>query len=69
MQQLRREDRLAGIIVVTILALAAIIALTFFPVRPSTPAVITYDCNLAEISPDFPKEVKEQCRERLASAR
>lgn len=23
---------------------------------------VKYDCTLAEISPDFPKEVKEQCR-------
>lgn len=23
----------------------------------------TYNCDLAEISPDFPKEVKQKCRE------
>jgi hypothetical protein len=23
---------------------------------------VVYDCRLAEISPDFPTEVKEQCR-------
>jgi hypothetical protein len=25
-------------------------------------SVVAYDCSLAEISPDFPVEVKEQCR-------
>lgn len=27
------------------------------------PTVIRYNCDLAEISPDFPEQVKEQCRE------
>jgi len=30
--------------------------------------VVRYDCSLAEISPDFPIEVKQQCR-KLSSGR
>jgi hypothetical protein len=30
--------------------------------------VVAYDCRLAEISPDFPIQVKEQCR-KLRSGR
>lgn len=26
--------------------------------------VVTYDCRLAEISPDFPPEVREACRKK-----
>ena len=28
----------------------------------SYPRVKYYDCSISEISPDFPKEVKEECR-------
>lgn len=27
---------------------------------------VTYNCALAEISPDFPAEVKQKCRERAS---
>jgi hypothetical protein len=27
--------------------------------------VIEYDCRLAEISPDYPQQVREQCRKRM----
>jgi hypothetical protein len=27
---------------------------------------VTYDCSLSEISPDFPPEVREQCRKLRA---
>jgi hypothetical protein len=33
-----------------------------------THSVVAYDCRLAEISPDFPIQVKEQCR-KLKSGR
>lgn len=26
------------------------------------PITVVYDCRLSEISPDFPPEVREQCR-------
>jgi hypothetical protein len=29
------------------------------------PTVIKYDCRLAEISVDYPQQVKEQCRKLL----
>lgn len=28
--------------------------------------VVIYDCRLAEISPDFPIEVREKCRKKLS---
>ena len=37
--------------------------LTFmFQYTSSTERVIIYDCTIAEISPDFPQQVKEDCR-------
>lgn len=30
------------------------------------PKAVVYDCSLAEISPDYPLEVKEQCRQLRA---
>ena len=32
-------------------------------IRGSEYNIVKYDCSLAEISPDFPKEVKQKCRE------
>ena len=29
--------------------------------------IVKYDCRLAEISPDFPPAVKEQCRKLMES--
>ena len=29
---------------------------------------VTYDCRLAEISPDYPQEVKQQCRKEIRKA-
>jgi hypothetical protein len=39
------------------------IAAMFFQPRHPT---IKYDCRLAEISPDFPPQVKEECRELMS---
>jgi hypothetical protein len=33
-----------------------------FQYTSSTERVIIYDCTIAEISPDFPQQVKEDCR-------
>jgi hypothetical protein len=30
--------------------------------------VVKYDCSLAEISPDYPQEVKQRCREEIRKA-
>lgn len=35
----------------------------YFLTTMPEPTVIRYNCELSEISPDFPKEVKEKCRE------
>lgn len=31
-----------------------------------TDVEVIYDCNIAEISPDYPQAVKEECRRMLA---
>ena len=31
-----------------------------------THGVVKYDCRMAEISPDFPVEVKNECRKKLS---
>ena len=41
------------------------IAVMFF--QPRYPK-ITYDCRAAEISPDYPQEVKQKCREEIRKA-
>ena len=48
---------------VTFIIIAAILALAFWPadVRNVT---VKYDCRIAEISPDYPVAVKEECRKR-----
>lgn len=32
------------------------------------PATVTYDCSISEISPDFPIEVREECRKLRAQS-
>jgi hypothetical protein len=49
----------------TIFVLLAIIVIAslasvFFQPRH---AIVKYDCRLAEISPDYPQEVKQKCRD------
>jgi hypothetical protein len=45
------------------LAVVASIAAMFFQPRYPT---IKYDCRLAEISPDIPPQVKEECRKLMS---
>jgi len=49
---------------VTFSILLTLLALAFWPadVRHVT---VKYDCGIAEISPDYPVAVKEQCRKRM----
>ena len=50
-------------IALTIVVFAFFIAIPIvFLSLPRKGDIIRYDCSLAEISPDFPTEVKEQCR-------
>jgi hypothetical protein len=44
------------------LVVVASIAVMFF--QPRYP-IIKYDCRVAEISPDYPQEVKQRCREEI----
>jgi hypothetical protein len=47
------------------LVVASIAAMFFQPRYPT----IKYDCRIAEISPDYPQEVKQRCREEIRKAR
>ena len=47
---------------VTFNIIFVVLVLAFWPTTKGH--VITYDCRIAEISPDFPVEVKEACRKR-----
>ena len=50
---------------VTFGIIIGVLALAFWPVDRNQ-VVVKYDCRVAEISPDYPVAVKEQCR-RLRS--
>jgi hypothetical protein len=62
-----RLDNTRSLIELLFLAIAVIlvfaIAIMFMPKKGD---VITYNCSIAEISPDIPLEVKEQCRKLRA---
>ena len=47
---------------VAVVVIGSIIFLTVMP----APKGRVYDCSLAEISPDYPLDVKEQCRKLRA---
>lgn len=47
------------LMIVVILSIAA----TFFPPDHSK---VFYDCRIAEISPDVPPKVKEECRKKMS---
>jgi hypothetical protein len=44
------------------LIVLVVIAMLIFNRYTTNTSVIVYDCNISEISPDFPIEVKEECR-------
>lgn len=41
-----------------------VLILAFFPVDKHGTIIVTYDCRIAEISPDIPVKVKEECRKK-----
>jgi len=49
----------------TVLAIAVIASLAAMFFQPRYPT-IKYDCRLAEISPDIPPQVKEECRKLMS---
>ena len=50
--------KLAGLYVLALIIMALLITLPYW-----NKADKVYDCGLAEISPDYPREVVEECRE------
>jgi hypothetical protein len=56
------ERTIVGIIVIVFFITIPIIFLSL----PKKGDVIRYDCSISEISPDYPIEVKEQCRKLRA---
>ena len=55
------------IVVWLISGVAAAISICFYG-SSKTSHTIAYDCRLAEISVDYPQQVKEQCRKLLIGA-
>lgn len=53
---------------VTFGVIIGVLALAFWPVDRNI-VVIKYDCRVAEISPDYPVAVKEQCRKKQNNKR
>jgi hypothetical protein len=52
---------------IAVIAIAFLISIPIiFLSLPKKGDVIRYDCSISEISPDFPLEVKEQCRKLRA---
>lgn len=45
-----------------IILLIALVVSIHYNLKDYMPEGVTYDCRLAEISPDFPPKVKEECR-------
>jgi len=48
-----------------VLAISIVFALAFL-FMPKKGDVVVYNCSIAEISPDYPIEVKEKCRKLRA---
>lgn len=55
------------LIVLYALAISGLIAWSIFALRMATSGerIIVYDCRIAEISPDFPPQVREDCRKLI----
>jgi hypothetical protein len=47
-----------------ILLIAVIASMAAMFIQPKH-VIVTYDCRIAEISPDVPPAVKEQCRKKM----
>ena len=48
-----------------LLMLAVILSIVCMFIQPDRTAIF-YDCRVAEISPDVPPKVKEECRKRIS---
>ncbi len=51
-------------LIMAILGMAVLVSSAYLVIEtmPRSPAVVVYACDLAEISPDFPNDVKQKCR-------
>lgn len=63
-----RDTSLRAFIEITIISVAFIIAFVIAFYTLPKHGTIKYDCSIAEISPDFPIEVREQCRKLRAES-
>lgn len=64
---MQRIDEARSLISLLFAAATIIIAFALFiTFMPKKGDVIAYDCSISEISPDYPIEVKEQCRKLRA---
>jgi hypothetical protein len=64
---MQRFDDARSIIELLVLVSASILAFAcIIMFAPKKGDVIVYDCSIAEISPDFPLEVRDQCRKLRA---
>jgi hypothetical protein len=62
-----RLDDARSLIELLFLAGACVIAFALFiSFAPKKGDVVVYNCSIAEISPDYPIEVKEKCRKLRA---
>lgn len=59
------ERKIVDIIAVLIVVLSLPVVWLIAP-RHQTGDVIVYNCNISEISPDYPLAVKEECRKLRA---
>ena len=50
-----------------LIAVVLLIACTMLLIFDDGPGEVRYDCSIAEFHPDYPKEVKEQCRKLRSS--
>lgn len=51
-----------------VIAIALILVAVFVMTMAPTSRVVVYNCSIAEISPDIPLRVKEECRKLNAEA-
>jgi len=58
-------DMTPPIWVVSVIVFVALFWTLMFALMPHHGTVV-YDCRMAEISPDFPIEVKNECRKKLS---
>lgn len=57
--KLSDDTKFAILLIVVIIS----IVMAFFPPKPEV--AVFYDCRMAEISPDVPLKVKEECRKKI----